>query len=205
MSNLTYMSFREYKSECSLNLLHEDLFLDTEASKYGCYEDDFLEWLREQRLFIKRFATANAETLNDVRMPERKWGFFSLMYERSKRTAFLINTYPDGFFECIKDGDTDDVACFLPDTYGEKPYRISLYKSNGPTYHDVFNSREEALTYLAQKGYKPCENALERLVGTDRWDRGLQVTRWIQEGIHPTEGLERDKHIPAIARLFPEY
>jgi hypothetical protein len=204
MSNSTDISFREYKSEASLYGLTKDLFFESEASKFGCYEDDFLKWLREQRLFIKRFSEYLNSKLDEICLPERKWGFFQFHYERSKRTEYLINTFPSGFFEAV--GKNGEVACFLPDTYGyaDKPFRISLYRSDGPTYHDVFKTRLDALTFLANRGYKPLEGALDRLVGTDAWDRGLQVTKWIAEGLHPVDGLKRDKHIPEIAELFPE-
>lgn len=201
--NNSVLSFREYKSAASLYGLSQDLFFESEASKFGCIETEFEKWLKSQRLFIKRFADYLDTQLDQICLPERKWGFFQLHYERSKRTEYLTSVYPDGFFETVNDSGT--VACFLPDTYGDKPYRVSLYRSNGPTYHDVFSSRTEALTYLAHGGYKPQQGALDALVGTHEWNRGLQVARWLQEGIHPFEGLKRDKHIPEIACLFPEF
>lgn len=194
-----YISFREYKSDYTF-CGTDDLFTDT--SRFGCIETEFEKWLKSQRLFIKRFAESLNQPLENVRLPVRKWEFFQLHYERSKRTDYLVQTYPDGYFETVSD-DGQSVACLLPDTYGKKPLRISFYRKNGPSYHETYSSRTEALTYLANHGYTPKQGALDVLVGTDEWDRGVYVTKWLAEGVHPMDGLKRDQHIPEVARLFP--
>lgn len=201
--NTSTISFLEYKSLYSFSEAHEDYFHETTGEKFGCTEDKFWKWLRTQRLFIKRYA-GDAVTFHEVQMPEKKWSFFLFHYERSTRTHFLVNSYPSGYFECIEKGDDSHVACFLPEPSGDadKPYRLSFYRPSGPTYHEVYRTRTEALTYLANHGYKPCIGALDALVGTVEWDRGLVVTRWLSEGIHPTEGLKRDSGIAEVAQLF---
>lgn len=53
-------SFREFKSEWTLNYEHEDYFLD--YVRFGCHETAFEKWLKSQRLFIKRYAGGRVES-----------------------------------------------------------------------------------------------------------------------------------------------
>ncbi len=191
------LSFQEFKSEYSFQQPAEDYFLD--ELHLGCNETEFEKWLKSQRLFIKRFGQLDVP-LNDVHLPVKKWFFFTSHFERVKRTQYLTSTFPEGFFEAI--GENGEVACLLPDTYGNEPYRISYYRENGPTYHETFSNRSEALTKLANGRFVAKEGALDELLHTPKWDRGLQVAIWLSEGIHPTKGLKRDKHLPEVQRLF---
>ena len=192
----TVLSFREYKADYSLYTV-EDFFLD--ESRFGCNETEFEKWLKSQRLFIKRFCQQDV-SLIDVQLPANKWGFFTSYYVRVSRTNYLVSTFPEGFFEA--EDEDGQVACFLPDTYGEQPFRISYYRSNGPTYHEAFSNRLEALTKLANGSFKPKEGALDALISTEQWNRGLMVTLWLYEGISPYDGLQRDKSNPEVQQLF---
>ncbi len=191
------VTFRKYKSDYSFALPTENYFQYDEL--YGCNESEFEKWLRKQRLFIKRFSQPNVP-LEKVRLPINKWGFFIKHYKKETRTNFLVSTFPDGFFEAINDDGL--VAAFLPDTYGQAPYRISYYRDNGPVYHEAFNTRTDALVKLARSNFKAEEGVLDNLLNTERWDRGLIVAIWLSEGIHPMEGLKRDKDLPEIQKLF---
>lgn len=194
------VSFQEYKSQWTLTHEHEDFFLDVE--QYGCHETTFERWLKRQRMFIKRYGENCTIKLCDLELPERTWQFFTRHFERVTRTQYLVDKYPDGFFEAItEDGQ---VAAFLPDTYGKKPYRLSFYGENGARYHETYDSRSEALTVLAHRKYSAKEGVLDALVGTDSWNRGVYICNWIAEGILPHDGLKRDKHIPEVAQLFAE-
>ncbi|GMQ49626.1 hypothetical protein [Vibrio sp. 10N] len=195
------INFKTYKSEFSLWGESEDLFIDTEL--YGCNETEFEKWLNNQRLFIKRYATSTYTQLKDMQMPTKKWSFFQMHYERQTRTNYLVNRYPDGFFEA-KGKDEDEVACFLPDTYGKKKYRISFYRKNGPVNHETYSHRLDALSHLANRGFTACEGALDALVGTNEWNRGLYITKWLAEGIHPMDGLKRESHKPEVQMLFAD-
>ena len=199
MSKFELLTFRRFKAKYSLHLEHEDHFKDSPVV-FKCSEPSFHRWLLQQRMIVTRFSDQLSKRLNDFELPLNKWDFFLEHYEREQETIYLINTFPDGYFEAV--ADDGQVACFLPDTYGKKPYRLSFYRSNGPTYHETYTTREEALSYLARRGYKPLEGALDMLVGTDTWNRGLQVCQWIAEGISPQEGLLRDKHKSEVSRLF---
>lgn len=203
MSHST-LSFRNYKSEWGfIESLHHDFFFETQ--QFGCHESEFEKWLKNQRLFIKRYADQLKKSLHDIVLPENKWSFFTSHFERTKRTEYLISKYPKGFFEAKRGEERElQVACFLPDTYGKKPYRISFYRECGPTYHETYSSRIDALEYLARNGFEACEGALDTLVGTDAWDRDIYVTKWKQEGLFPYEGILRDQHIPEVQRLFSE-
>ncbi|BBM67883.1 hypothetical protein VA249_45290 (plasmid) [Vibrio alfacsensis] len=192
-----FISFRDYKSAWTL-CPEDDLFIDTE--QYGCHEDEFEKWLKSQRLFIKRFAENCSLQLSDMVLPEKKWGFFTERFEREMHTHYLVNLYPDGFFEAVN--DSGEVACFLPEPSSKYEFRISYYRDNGPTYHECYNSRFEALSHMAHYKFKPEDGALDRLVHTDKWNRGLQVAMWLYEGINPHVGLQRDRHIPEIQHLF---
>jgi hypothetical protein len=190
------INFYQFKAEYSLST-EESLFID---NIYGCNEDDFEIWLNKQRIF-KRY-NPNYTALYDANLPENKWSFFQMHYERQRRTSYLVNAYPNGFFETQK--SKDEVACFLPDTYGKKKYRISFYRKNGPTHHETYTHRLDALSHLAHCGFVACEGALDALVGTDEWNRGLYITQWIAEGIHPMDGLKRECHKAEVQRLFAD-
>ncbi len=202
--SLTPLSFRNYKSEWGFiadNSL--DYFFETQL--FGCHETEFEKWLKRQRLFVKRYSEQLKKSLNDIVLPENKWGFFTSRFERAKRTEYLISKYPDGYFETQKgEGKELQVACFLPDTYGQKPYRISFYRKCGPVYHESYDSRLEALEHLARSGYEHAEGILDSLVGTVEWDRDIYVTKWKQENLFPWEGIKRDQHIPEVQHLFAD-
>lgn len=196
--NLETLSFREFKSIWTLQADNEDYFFDT--ARYGCHEDVFYHWLKKQRLMIKRYSIQQSNSLMDFQLPENKWFFFIDHFNRQMETKFLVTRYPDGFFEAIN--DEGGVAAFLPETYGKEPYRLSFYKSNGPIHHMTYSTRLDALKHLARQGYVAKEGVLDKLVGTDEWNRGLYVCTWLSKGIHPTDGVQMEKENPEVKRLF---
>lgn len=204
MKNNKIVGLFEYKAYASLHGNSQDLFYETENEIFGCNEESFYEWLLEQRMFQSEYKNNKVHSLSDVMMPNRMWGFFVKHFTRFKRTKYLVEQFPSGYFEAVCSVDENKVAALLPDTYGKKPYRISFYTDRGPTYHETFSTRIEALIHLANQGYVAKEGALDSLVGTEAWDRGLQITRWLSEGLHPMDGLKRDKKSKEIAKLFSQ-
>tara|TARA_B110000008_G_C16869475_1_gene524186 strand:+ start:435 stop:1022 length:588 start_codon:yes stop_codon:yes gene_type:complete len=190
------INFYQFKAEYSLST-EDSLFID---NIYGCNEGEFEVWLNKQRIF-KRY-NPDYTALYDANLPENKWSFFQMHYERQVRASYLINAFPNGFFEAKR--SEGDVACFLPDTYGKKKFRISFYRANGPTYHETYSERLDALSFLAHGGFIACEGALDALVGTDEWNRGLYITQWLAEGTHPMDGLKRECHKAEVQRLFAD-
>lgn len=197
MSNKQLISFREYKSDYSF-YENEDLFLD--SKQFGCHETEFEKWLKAQRLFIKRYSLNLVLPLYEMLLPLNKWRFFSDHFEREMQNQFLVSEYPEGFFEA--EDEDGQVAAFLPDTYGKMDYRISFYRANGPTYHETYKTRKEALKVLANRKFIAKEGALDALVGTDSWNRGLYICSWIQQGISPMQGLLRDQQKNDVQKLF---
>lgn len=202
IEKLTLVEFATYKTETSLYGLEEDLFID---NSFGCHEVSFEKWLNKQRMFIKRFNTTGAYMeLSDMTLPMNKWGFFTFHYERSMRTEYLKKSFPSGYFESMsKDGE---IATFLPEPSGKYKYRISYYRKY-PTWHECFNSREEALTKLANGGYAVVEGELDKRTDTLDWAKGLWTGKWINdvnaERISIQEAFDRDWHIPEVQELFP--
>lgn len=194
------LSFRQYKSEYSLYGLSEDYFVDTKD--FGCSESEFEKWLKLQRMFIKRYTEQTLKSLEKICLPEKKWGFFISNFERFKKVSYLVNQYPNGYIETV--GDDGQVACFLPEPSSRARFRLSFYRDHGPTYHELYATRMEALEWLARRGFKYQEGALEALVGTEVWDRGEIVRGWLEKGIHPMDGLKQDQHMPDVQRLFAE-
>ncbi|NOI32254.1 hypothetical protein [Vibrio coralliilyticus] len=199
MSDTTLICFGEYKSDYSF-YENEDLFLD--SSQYGCHETEFEKWLKTQRLFIKRYSLNLVLPLYEMLLPLKKWRFFSERFEREMQNQFLVSEYPEGFFEA--EDEDGQVAAFLPDTYGKMDYRISFYRANGPTYHETYETRQEALKVLANRKFIAKEGALDALVGTSSWNRGIYICSWIQEGISPMEGLLRDRQQSEVQQLFAD-
>ena len=200
-SEKALMGLAQFKSECSLICEDEDLFYYA-SQHYGCSENAFEKWLNKERIFIKRYAIKAYVDLYTIRLTEDTWRFYTERYERESKTQHLVAQYPEGYFEAVgKDGI---VACFLPDTYGEKPYRLAFYRDVGPTYHETYRSREEALDHLAKRGFVAQAGALERLStqNSDKWNQGLWITKWISEHLTPYQGLQRDSHIPEVQQLF---
>lgn len=194
-ANTTLIDFNLFKQDFGLIAEGEDFF---HYNSHGATESDFVEWLNKQRMFA-RFNVGYTALYNAL-LPVKKWSFFIKMYELQVKKLSLRKQYPDGWFEAVSE---HDVACFLPDTYGAKPFRVSVYGENGPRFHEVFDSREDALDYLSRGEYKVQDGALERIVGTDKWDRGLYVARWLSEGIHPNDGLKSNyQNSPEIQKLF---
>lgn len=200
--NAVTKNFLEFKSEWTFQHEHEDYFLD--KSNIGCHEASFENWLKNKRLFIMRYTVNSLDwKLASLSLPEKKWFFFTELYEREMMSQFLTDKYPDGFFEAVSP-DGSEVAAFLPDTYSKKPYRISYYKAHGAIYHETYSTRQEALKHLAHSRFTAEEGALDALVGTDEWNRGIYICNWISEGILPNDGLLRDKHIPEVSYLFSD-
>jgi hypothetical protein len=191
-------TFMAFKAECSLQP-EGDYFID--MTKYGCNETEFEKWLKSQRLFVKRFGQESVE-LDNVQLPINKWMFFTEHFERAMRTKFITSNYPKGWFEAKK--EDGQVAAFLPEPDDKYKYRISYYRENGPTYHECYNSRTEALTHLANGNFIAEDGVLDALLHTDKWNRGIYVTKWLAEGIHPTQGVERERSNPEIQRLFAD-
>ncbi|EGR0468607.1 hypothetical protein FG064_16545 [Vibrio cholerae] len=196
--NLEPLSFREFKSIWSLQADNEDYFLD--STHYGCHENEFYHWLKKQRMMVKRYSINQSSSLMDFQLPENKWFFFIDVFNRQMKTTFLVKQYPDGFFEAIN--NEGEVAAFLPDTYGKEPYRLSYYKSNGPIHHQTYATRLEALEHLANRMFVAKEGVLDSLIGTDQWNRGLYVCKWLSEGIHPMDGARNEQENPEVKRLF---
>lgn len=191
-------TFREYKSECSLYGASEDFFLDNR--QFGCFEGEFEKWLKHQRLFVKRYPEQSTKALFDMCLPANKWGFYVSIFERSAKVNHLVSLYPNGFFETVR--DDGQVACFLPEPSNRAKFRLSFYRENGPTYHEVYTTRTDALEHLARRGFKASEGALDKLVGTVLWDRGVLITQWLADGIYPMDAIKQSVHIPEIQRLF---
>ncbi len=166
---------------------------------YGMTNESFTKWINQKRMF-QRFNKSYTHIESAV-LPERKWSFLAMHFEIHMKSLYFIKQFPDGFFEAIN--DAGQVACFLPepDTNRPQKFRISLYDERGPIYHDVFDTREDALSFIAGKyHYKP--GALDRLVGTEEWDRGVLTLGWISDGLTPLEGYRRDFDNPDVQKLF---
>ncbi|EGR4213927.1 hypothetical protein NTH44_003349 [Vibrio metoecus] len=201
MSN-RIVTFHEYKQTWTLQDSHEDYFLD--SASQGCNETSFGAWLTEQKSILSSYPNPNSLTLDSISLPEGKWHFYIDMFERDFLSTYLCNKYPEGYFEAVR--EDGEVAALLPDTYGKGkyPFRISYYRENGPINHDVFNSRLDAIKVLASRKFIAKEGALDNLVGTVPWNRGLYVCQWISEDIHPNEGIIRDQHLPEVQQLFAD-
>lgn len=194
------MNYSQYSVSHGLEI-GESLFeILWEENPYGFSEDKFEQWVNKQRSF-SRWHT-HYTPLKEMCLPERRWGFFQEAFERDCRRQFLVSCFPAGWFEAKK--EDGEVAALLPEPSGKKPYRLSFYRDNGPTYHEVYSDREEALSHLAARGFTHCEGAIDALVGTEKWNRGLWVTKWIAEGIHPMEGAKRDAHLDDVQHLFAD-
>lgn len=200
-------AFTDFKSQCRADILafdNKDIFSDYDgkANLYGCNEVEFCKWLYEQRLFKRFYPDSNPE-LELTSLPAKKWLFFKKHYTLQVRNHHIWSTYPNGFFEAIN--EDNKVACLLPEPSGKYPYRVSLYDESGPIYHECFNSRDEALTFMAKGDYNHKENALDSLVGTPKWNRGIYLLKWKGEGIMPMLGYDRDKDkYDDIKQLFSD-
>ncbi|GLQ71075.1 hypothetical protein [Vibrio penaeicida] len=187
-----------YTQYLETQLRSEDMGLFND-NPYGLSNESFTQWLNQQRMY-KRFHNSFTH-VEDASLPERKWGFFVTTFKRIQKKSFLSSQFPNGFFEAVN--DQGQVACLLPepDKNREEKFRISLYDERGPRYHEVFHTRTEALHSIAGKyHYEP--GALDALVGTEDWDRGLCTLGWISDGLTPLEGYQRDKSNPEVNRLF---
>jgi hypothetical protein len=202
MSNLTVVTYVNFKFETYFCDSEDDLFNDQSESVWLCSESDFEKWLKSQRLMIKRYASELEKPINEICLPENMWMFFKKHYCIQKKTSFLMSNFPaSGFFEAIND-EKGKVACLLPEPSSAARYRVSLYRDTGPIRHIPFNDRDEAVSYIAKQGYKLQDGALDALVGTDDWNRGVYICKWISEGIFPIDGIEQNKDNPEIQRLF---
>ncbi|MFL7013662.1 hypothetical protein [Enterovibrio norvegicus] len=193
------MTFAQFKDKCSLYLQDEDHFTDYHI--FGGTESNFETWLNKQRLVLAEFG--KHRFLADMELPEKRWMFFETHYVRQIEEEYLINNYPKGYFEAIRK-KCNTVACFLPDTYGKFPYRITFAGSNGPIYHEVFSTRNEALLYLARRDYTASPGALDALTNFESWDRGVMVCRWLSQGISVIDGVTRDQNDPEVGTLFAD-
>lgn len=195
------VSFQDFKGQWTLQDECDDLFLDT--ATYGCHEGAFEKWLKNQRLFVKRYTENSKKSLMRMLLPDNKWFFYIDRFNQEMQTQYVINKYPNGFFEAVRE-DTGEVACFLPEPSEKYEFRISYYRANGPTYHECYHDSVEALTKLARTKFIAREGALDELVGTPIWNRGVYVCNWIAEGIHPMMGVKRDCENPEIQELFAD-
>lgn len=200
MKQIDILTFSDFKSEYCIFYGKDEYWRDSLFAVFGCNEETFETWLKKQNIVKKRYINQIDKPLCEFSLTLDKWDFFIEHFEREMRRTYIIRNYPSGYFEAVR--DDGQVACFLPDTYGKQPYRLSFYRKTGPIHHEAYSSRDEALGYLATRGYKAEKGALDRLVGTVLWDRGVQVCQWIAEGISPQEGLLRDKHKSEVSRLF---
>lgn len=189
------ISWTDFKSRFTLEF-NEDYF--TGVAHYGCTEYRFAQWLEEDSFLKNRFSSPII--LSQLAFSEKRWRRLEQLFVQFCRNMVLIKKYPQGYFEAINDNGY--VACLLPDTYGTAAYRISLYTENGPISHHEFNTRDDALDYLVRQNYSPKEGALDSMVGTDKWNCGLWICKWIFDQLAPWEGLERDGHLPEVKRLF---
>lgn len=183
------INFKTFKAEFTLSP-NEDYYVDHIDKQMGLSEHGFHSWLKGKEITMERIlAKANGV----LAMKPEKWEFFLTQYERSVTEDYIISKQypPTGFFETSD--QSGNVCCFLPDTYGDKPFRLSFYDNHGPRNHEVFSTRKEAYRHMARKGYHLDHGALDQLVGTKSWNRGLQLLEWISMGVHPTHGLERAK------------
>lgn len=190
------ISFNSYK-ESELLDPAQDPF-EQDAHK-GCSEDDFNIWLQiEAWTETMEFNSHIGEV---IRLPLHVWEHLSQRYIHEKTLAFVNRQYPkDTFFEAKLD---DQVACLLPNTENtDYLYKVAFYNASGPINHALFKHRHKAVDYIARQGFRFHPGALDDLVGTERWNRGIWINKWIQEGIDCVKGLYRDQHIPEVAHLF---
>lgn len=186
------------------NLLaqHQDLF-EYESDEYKLSETEFEKWANEQSIFKKHHK--HWTKLHNMDLPERTWGFLIKHYSLRKKNAYLIKQYPaTGYFEAVD--SNGKVACLLPDTYNDKPFRVSFYKHNGPISHESFETRKEALQCLVSGKFKHREGALDNLINSNKqsWNRGLFILKWISLQLTVSEGFKADKHNDEVRLLFPE-
>lgn len=193
------MNFFDYKSKWTLNHPNEDFFL---YELHSCGEDDFVKWLRADQELICKHPEILSLQLNNVEIDENIWHELTDAFNKQQSKNLLKNVYPDGYFESIN--DKGGVAALLPDTYGKAKLRVSYYKENGPIYHEVYQNRYEALEVLYRQKYKPVEGALDSLVGTNAWNRGLYVCQWLSRGLHPIEGLKQNLTSKEVQLLFED-
>ena len=74
------ISFRTFKLNFTPNLdVEDDFFLN--SKQYGCNESRFEQWLRKQRLFIKRYTNNLECSLLDMKLTCNKWHFFSETFQ----------------------------------------------------------------------------------------------------------------------------
>lgn len=180
------IDFNQFKSEFTLNP-NEDYYAEHIDRQMGLSEQGFLIWLKGKKATMERLL---AKANNVFAMKPKEWEFYLYHYERAVIEDYIVSKqYPDKVFFEASDSK-GNVCCFLPDTYGDKPYRLSFYDKNGPRNHREFSTRKKAYIEMARKGYQLDHGALDRIVGTRSWNRGLQLLKWASQGIHPTSGLE---------------
>lgn len=192
-------TFQTFKEETTFT--PESDYFDLEKF-YGACESGFVKWLKTYHQFVRRFSAEQGDkSLYEMVLPINKWFRYAELYEAHCVEQYILTTFPEsGYFECSNDEKT--VAAFLPEPTDEAKYRIAYYLDNGPQTHHCFNSRQEALKELASSCFKVDEGAVDRISDTLKWNRGLTVLAWHEEGLMPSEGYNRDKHLPHIKREF---
>ncbi len=196
----TSINLQTYKDETTF-YPDRDLFHDSVLD--GVTEQGFEQWLKSYSPFLRRYgATEGHKSLDDINLPVNKWYRYAEKYEAHSLEEHIKSDYPEGFFECRN--HNNEIAAFLPEPTDEAEFRIAYYRDSGPVSHHCFDSRDEALKELANRGFKHEEGAVDNLPGNLEFDRGVTIGLWANEGIWPTIGFERDKHLPHIKREFAE-
>lgn len=162
-------------------------------------ESEFMCWCENEVIFKSR---SKGLPFNEVAVTKKHWERLLKKYNNSLEVEFLKAQYPDGFFEAKNDEGT--VATLLPDTYGDKQFRVSTYRSNGPTGHKTFQYHHEAIQHLAENRFHVAHGALDELIGTNEWNRGLWVCKWANECGSSFEGLKRDLLNSEVQKIFSE-
>ncbi|CAH1592384.1 conserved hypothetical protein [Vibrio jasicida] len=194
------ITLQTYKNETTF-YPEKDLFNDSLLD--GVSEQSFESWLKCFPAFQRRFGTTEGKrNLSEMTLPCNKWYRYAEMFEAHCLAETIKSKYPEGFFECRN--QNGEIAAFLPEPSDKANFRIALYSLNGPITHHTYNSREEALEELAKSGFKHEEGAVDSLPGILSFDRGVTIGLWADEGIWPSVGFERDKHLPHIKREFAE-
>lgn len=204
---INFVQFKQNRCEELLLNSEDDLFSEysLEYNQFSLSESDFILWLFNLDLFLRRYPEYNTSctALETMLISHNHWLRYYKAYIAAREMSWLMTIYPEGFFESVnKNGK---VACFLPEQSGKYLYRVALFDQSGPIYHECFNSRNDALLYLAKNHFTYQVGALDNLVGTTEWNKGLHILRWIQEGITPLLGYQRDiNQQPELQHLFKD-
>ncbi|NRB78368.1 MAG: hypothetical protein HRU38_06830 [Saccharospirillaceae bacterium] len=116
-------------------------------------------------------------------------------YNRKCKVKFIHilkkETSADWLELIVPNDDRKPVAVILPEPNTKAGLiRLSFYTKNGPINHAIYPSKLAAIEAALKSGYiKVKEGALDSIVGTNDWHRGLYICQWAEEQVYPYDAI----------------